>query len=154
MIFTALGLLVVAAGLLLAGIAKSSVALLMASLLLTLGAGVVLAMVVPAARKLAAATGGGAAPAFATPQGQPVVLYVQQAPVATNGAAAPAPIDLTDGGSPFVGYDVLTAKQITDLVDGGSLTAAQLVAIREYETANAGRRTVLNRLEKVLESVG
>ena len=43
MIFTALGLLVVAAGLLLAGIAKSSVALLMTSLLLTVGSGVVLA---------------------------------------------------------------------------------------------------------------
>ena len=50
MIFTALGLLVVAAGLLIAGIAKSSVALLMASLLLTLGSGVVLAMVLPATR--------------------------------------------------------------------------------------------------------
>src|SRR3954463_12760722 len=113
MIFTALGLLVVAGGLLVAGIAKSSVALLMTSLVLTVASGAVLAMVLPATRKLAASSGGGTAPAFTTPRGQPVVLYVQQAPTAT----APQPaIDLTrspasdaqaDGSTPFIGYDLL-----------------------------------------------
>src|SRR5687768_9951710 len=117
MIFTALGLLLVAAGLLVAGIAKSSVALLMTSLLVTIGAGVVLAMVLPAARKLAGATSGqAAAPGFVTPQGQPVVLYVQQAPTAEPAPTAVQPtIDLTDGASPFVGYDLLTAKQVSEL---------------------------------------
>lgn len=148
MIFTALGLLLVAAGLLVAGIAKSSVALLMTSLLVTIASGVVLALVLPAARKLAASTGAPAAtPGFVTPQGQPVVLYVQQAPT-----AAPAPtavqstIDLTDGASPFVGYDLLTAKQVSELIASGTLTDEQLAAVRDYEASHAARRTVLAKL--------
>ena len=149
MIFTALGLLLVAAGLLVAGIAKSSVALLMTSLLVTIGAGVVLAMVLPAARKLAGASGGQtAAPGFVTPKGQPVVLYVQQAPTAAP-TAAPATqptIDLTDGASPFVGYDLLTAKQVSELIASGTLTDEQLAAVRDYEASHAARRTVLAKL--------
>ena len=150
MIFTALGLLLVAAGLLVAGIAKSSVALLMTSLLVTIGAGVVLAMVLPAARRLADATGGqAAAPGFVTPQGQPVVLYVQQAPApvpAPTATATPATIDLTDGASPFVGYDLLTAKQVSELIASGTLTDEQLAAVRDYEASHAARRTVLAKL--------
>jgi hypothetical protein len=151
MIFTSLGLLLVAAGMLLAGIAKSSVALLMTSLALTIGAGIVLAMVLPSARKLSAATGNGG-PAFAATNGngQPVVLYVQQAPTAT--AVQPVvteTIDLTSDGSPFVGYDLLTAKQVTDLIAGGTLSDAQLAAVREYEAGHAARRTVLARLDKI-----
>jgi hypothetical protein len=145
MIFTALGLLLVAAGLLVAGIAKSSVALLMTSLLLTIASGVVLALVLPAARKLAATTGEPAAtPGFVTPQGQPVVLYVQQAPAATT--AVQPTIDLTDGGSPFVGYDLLTAKQVNELIASGSLTDEQLAAVRDYEASHAARSTVLAKL--------
>jgi hypothetical protein len=153
MIFTALGLLLVAAGLLLAGIAKSSVALLTASLLLTIGAGVVLALVLPAARKLSEATGGGAQLA-STPQGQPVVLYVQQAPTAST-TEPQATIDLTraaasdahaNGTSPFIGYDLLTAKQVTELINSGSLTEEQLAALRDYEESHAARRTVLAKL--------
>lgn len=137
MIFTALGLLVVAAGLLIAGIAKSSVALLMTSLLLTLGAAVVLAMVVPAARKLAASTDASAQPpAFTTAQGQPVVLYVQQAP----------PSGQTNGHSPIVGYDDMTAAQITKLIASGALTDEQLEAVRDYEKSHAARRSVLTKL--------
>ena len=149
MIFTALGLLVVAAGLLVAGIAKSSVALLMTSLLLTIASGVVLALVLPAARKLAASTGEPATtPGFVTPQGQPVVLYVQQAPTATAPAATAVQptIDLTDGASPFVGYDLLTAKQVTELINSGSLTDEQLAAVRDYEASHAARSTVLAKL--------
>lgn len=144
MIFTALGLLLVAAGLLVAGIAKSSVALLMTSLLVTIASGVVLALVLPAARKLAANSGAPAGtPGFVTPQGQPVVLYVQQAPTAT----APQPtIDLTDGASPFVGYDLLTAKQVSELIASGTLTDEQLAAVRDYEASHAARRTVLAKL--------
>jgi hypothetical protein len=138
MIFTALGLLVVAAGLLIAGIAKSSVALLMTSLLLTLASGVVLALVLPATRRLTEATGGGGGggPQLATPQGQPVVLYVQQAP----------PSGATNGHSPIVGYDDMSATQITKLITSGALTDEQLAAVRDYEASHAARRTVLAKL--------
>lgn len=137
MIFTALGLLVVAAGLLLAGIAKSSVALLMASLLLTIASAVVLAMVLPAARKLAESNGSTNAQ-IVGPNGvaQPVVLYVQQAP----------PVGDTNGHSPIVGYDEMTATQITKLIASGALTDDQLDAVRDYEATHAARRSVLAKL--------
>src|SRR5688572_21087859 len=125
MIFTSLGLLVVAAGLLIAGIAKSSVALLMTSLLLTLGAGVVLAMVLPATRRLNASTnahGNGHGTMMATANGQPVVLYVQQAPA--QGSAVPE-IDLTNG-APVIGYDQMSAQQVAKLIASGALTEEQL----------------------------
>jgi hypothetical protein len=152
MIFTALGLLVVALGLLVAGIAKSSVALLMTSLLVTIASGVVLALVLPAARKIAGAQ-GTTTPGFVTPQGQPVVLYVQQAPTASVTTQQPM-IDLTRSpardaqadGTPFIGYDLLTAKQVTELIASGSLSDDQLDALREYEASHAARRTVLAKL--------
>lgn len=144
MIFTNLGLLVVAAGLLLAGIAKSSVTLLMASLFLTVVAGVVLAMVLPAARRLTAVS---PAPAFAgvaagNGMGQPVVLYVQQAPITGQVTQT---LDLT---APVVGYDAMSAQQIVKLVESGALGEEQLAALREYESAHAARRTVLARLDR------
>ena len=147
MIFTALGLLLVAAGLLVAGIAKSSVALLMTSLVITLASGAVLAMVLPATRRLSASTGNGSTPAFTTPQGQPVVLYVQQAPNTQMPVTQPQPtIDLTDGSTPFLGYDLLTAKQVAELIASGTLTDEQLAAVRDYEASHAARRTVLAKL--------
>jgi hypothetical protein len=137
MIFTALGMLVVAAGMLIAGIAKSSVALLMVSVVLTLVAGAVLAMVLPATRRLSEATGGGAAGAqLVGPNGaQPVVLYVQQSPPTG-----------TNGHSPIVGYDEMTAAQVAKLVASGALTDDQIEALREYETSHAARRSVLAKL--------
>ena len=159
MIFTALGLLLVAAGLLVAGIAKSSVALLMTSLLVTIASGVVLALVLPAARRLSEATGANPGVVGATPQGQPVVLYVQQAPAGMPAAPAPtidlttpAPVSSSNGAQPLLGYDLLTAKQVNQLLDGGDLTPEQLEAIRAYESTHAARRTVLGRLDKMLAS--
>ena len=146
MIFTSLGLLLVSLGLLVAGIAKSSVTLLMASLACTLVAGIVLATVLPATRRLQEATAGGSwtGPAMQTANGQPVVLYVQpqQLPV-----TAPTPtIDLRDGQPPIVGYDDMTAQQVTKLIASGVLTDEQLEALREYEAANAARKSVLAKL--------
>lgn len=155
MIFTSLGLLLVAAGMLIAGIAKSSVALLMTSLLLTIASGVVLVMALTTARRLAGATGGsnGSTPML-TPQGQPVVLYVQQAPAPSPMTATMPTIDLSRAGesTPFIGYDMLTAKQVTELIDSGSLSTEQLETVREYEKQHASRRTVLSRLDKMLAS--
>ena len=150
MIFTSLGLLLVSLGLLIAGIAKSSVALLMASLACTVVAGVVLATVLPATRRLQEASGQGGSwsgPPLQTPNGQPVVLYVQQQPITASApAAAPTEtIDLRDS-APIVGYESMTAQQINKLITSGALTDEQLAAVREYEEAHGARKSVLAKL--------
>ena len=152
MIFTSLGLLLVSLGLLVAGIAKSSVALLMASLVCTVVAGVVLATVLPATRRLQAATGTGgpwSGPGMQLPNGQPVVLYVHPQPQPSSSPSATAeetsPIDLRDA-APIVGYESMTAQQITKLIASGALTDEQLEAMRRYEEAHGARKSVLAKL--------
>ena len=121
MIFTSLGLLLVALGFLIGGIAKSSVAMLMVSLFLTLGAGIVLVLVQAAAQRILAA------------QGQ-----IQTAPTvdlrSTNGA-----------GAPVVGYDDMTAEQVVRLVRSGALSDEQLGLLVDYEERHQARKTVLDR---------
>ena len=148
MIFTSLGLLLVAAAFLIAGIAKSSVALLMVSLLLTVAAGVVLVLVVSAARRIAAASAPQTAVA---PVGAPQIVYVpvqlpldSAPPGVSNGHHEPA--------VPIVGYDDMTADQVVALLRTGVLGAEQLEAVRSYEQANQGRRTVLRQLDRALAS--
>ena len=148
MIFTSLGLLLVSLGLLIAGIAKSSVALLMASLACTVVAGIVLATVLPATRRLqesTSANGGSWSGPLQTQNGQPVVLYVQQQPPVTTPVESTATIDLRDS-APIVGYESMTAQQITKLIASGALTDEQLEAVREYESAHGARKSVLAKL--------
>ena len=124
MIFTSLGLLLVALGFLIAGIAKSSVALLMVSLFLTLGAGVVLVLVTAAAQRIVAAQ-----------QQQPQTSgVVDLTAPATNGA-----------GAPVVGYDDMTAEQVVRLVRSGALSDEQLSVLVDYEEHHQARKTVLDR---------
>ena len=53
------------------------------------------------------------------------------------------------GGSfPVLGYDDLTAAQITDRVS--DLTPAELRKVRDYERRNANRKSVLSSIEKAL----
>jgi hypothetical protein len=130
-IFTSLGLLLVALAFLLAGIAKSSVALLMVSLLVTVFAGITLVLVSTAARRIVEAQGLNAAPPTTT------VDLTSFAPAAVNGSA------------PIVGYEDMTVEQVVKLIRSGALTGEQLEAVREYEVAHAGRKTVLDRLERV-----
>jgi polyhydroxyalkanoate synthesis regulator phasin len=54
---------------------------------------------------------------------------------------------VTGIGSPFpiLGYDDLTAAQITDRL--GELTPAQLRKVRDYERRNANRKSVLSAIE-------
>lgn len=142
MIFTSLGLILVAAGFLIAGIAKSSVALLMVSLVLTCVSGVVLVLVASAARRLVEA---GAAGAPAVPAPAEGIMYVP-VPAASgavggtggNGASTP----------PLIGYDDMTAQQLVQLVRSGALADEQLDAIRSYEEARQGRRTVLDAISR------
>ena len=163
MIFTSLGLLLVAAGFLAAGIAKSSVALLSLSLVITIAAGAMLVMVTAASKRLpGAAPAGGAMPGFAgAPAGgmpsQPVVMYVpvqaaQMAPTAVLPTVVPDG-ESGDGNGvtpPVVGYDSMTAAQITKLVGSGALTQDQLLALRAYEESHAARKTVLEGVEAQL----
>jgi hypothetical protein len=161
MIFTSLGLLVVAAGFLIAGIAKSSVALLTLSVVITIAAGAMLVLVSAAAKRLPGATpAAGPTPAFAgMPAGgmpnQPVVMYVpmQAAPMqATTVMPTVVPGDGNGNGAtpPVVGYDTMTAAQITKLVGSGALTQDQLLSLQEYEQTHAARKTVLEGLEAQL----
>ena len=132
MIFTSLGLLLVALGFLIAGIAKSSVALLMVSLFVTIGAGVTLVLVATAARRIVEAQG------------------------LTSASPASTTIDLTgfapaeNGAAPIVGYEVMTVEQVVKLIRSGALTDEQLSALHDYERAHQARKTILDRLDRVL----
>jgi hypothetical protein len=126
-IFTSLGLLLVALGFLIAGIAKSSVALLMVSLFLTIGAGLVLVLVTAAAQRIVAAQQGQQAP-------QTLVDLTAVPAPATNGA-----------GAPVVGYDDMTAEQVVRLVRSGALSDEQLTVLVEYEERHQARKTILDR---------
>ena len=50
---------------------------------------------------------------------------------------------------PILGYDDLTAAQVTERV--GDLSAAELRKVREYEKRNANRKSVLAAVEKKLK---
>ena len=47
------------------------------------------------------------------------------------------------------GFDTLSASQVVQRLDG--LTADELMAVREHESGRRGRRTILNRVEQLLE---
>jgi polyhydroxyalkanoate synthesis regulator phasin len=49
---------------------------------------------------------------------------------------------------PILGYDDLTAAQVTSRLDG--LTPAELRKVRDYEKRNANRKSVLNAIESKL----
>jgi hypothetical protein len=133
MIFTSLGLLLVALGFLLAGIAKSSVALLMVSLFVTVGAGITLVLVATAARRIVEAQN------LASRAGPATIDLTAAGPAIDNGAAPP-----------IVGYEVMTAEQVVKLIRSGALTDEQLNALQDYELDHQARKTVLDRLERVL----
>ena len=144
MIFASIGLLLVAGGLLTAGIAKSSTGFLALSLICTGGAGVLLVVAYAAARGATGLNANRAGTAGFVPAGSNVV-YVPM-------AAMPAGLDGngSGGGAPVYGYDEMSADQITKLVASGALGEDQLQAMREYEAQHEGRKTVLDRLERAL----
>lgn len=47
------------------------------------------------------------------------------------------------------GFDTLSASQVVQRLDG--LTRTQLVSVRAYETASRRRRTILNRVDQLLD---
>lgn len=152
MIFTSLGILVAAGAFLIAGIVRSSIPLLVVSLIGTAAAAFILLATADLARRrawensgLPVGAGAGGAPAGT----QPVVMYV---PVAE--AMAPAASGGGNGisGSPIPGYDVMTASQIGKIITSGDLSRDQLDAVRRYEKSHSGRKTILDRVDRALHS--
>jgi hypothetical protein len=47
------------------------------------------------------------------------------------------------------GFDTLSASQVVQRLDG--LTREELVSVRAYESATRGRRTILNRVDQLLD---
>jgi hypothetical protein len=96
---------------------------------------------------LAARRAGSSAPAAPTTPRPPTT----PSPAPANAAAAaPAPAPSSNGPRPsdddlaIHGYDSLAASQVVERL--GGLSAAELEAVRAYEAATRGRRTILNRI--------
>ena len=152
MIFTSLGIFIASLCFLIAGIVRSSIPLLVVSLIATVGSIIVLLATADLARRRAWESAGLPVVAGGPPGTQPVVMYVpttEAAPVtaapAGNGAA-------NADASPFLGYDDMSAAQVTKLVSSGALTVEQLVAVRRYEMDNAARKSVLERVDRAIRS--
>jgi hypothetical protein len=47
------------------------------------------------------------------------------------------------------GFDTLSASQVVQRLDG--LNRADLVSVRTYESATRGRRTILSRVDQLLD---
>ena len=47
------------------------------------------------------------------------------------------------------GFDTLSASQVVQRLDG--LSRSELVAVRAYETCTRGRRTILSRVDQLLD---
>jgi hypothetical protein len=71
--------------------------------------------------------------------------------------AAPAPATPTTGNGhvppvatlAIPGFDTLSASQVVQRLDG--LTRGELVAVRAYESSTRGRRTILSRVDQLLD---
>jgi hypothetical protein len=70
----------------------------------------------------------------------------------------PVPPDRSPGGGGHVppvsalsipGFDTLSASQVVQRLDG--LNRAELVSVRTYESSTRGRRTILNRVDQLLD---
>ena len=81
---------------------------------------------------------GGPAPAAARPAAQPDPAATELA--TTDPIVDPALLGITD-------YDALSASQVVPRL--GGLGEAELEAVRRYETANRGRKTILAKIAQL-----
>jgi hypothetical protein len=65
--------------------------------------------------------------------------------VSGNGSGGPSTLPPDDLAIP--GYDALSASQVVQRLDG--LAPGELEAVREYETATRGRRTILSKIAQL-----
>ncbi|MEI7860665.1 MAG: hypothetical protein WCI26_12655 [Acidimicrobiales bacterium] len=97
-------------------------------------------------------------PATTTTQTQTTTQTTTQTPAAPTVASGPSssrPIRAAGGHIPDVsslaipGFDTLSASQVVHRLDG--LSRSELVATRAYELATRGRRTILSRVDQLLD---
>jgi hypothetical protein len=76
-------------------------------------------------------------------------------PAAQSGVDRPLATRMGNGNVPAVAtlaipaFDTLSASQVVQRLDG--LSREELVSVRAYETSTRGRRTILNRVDQLLE---
>jgi len=76
-------------------------------------------------------------------------------PLSTVTTPTPAPTPTVDAHVPDVaslaipGFDTLSASQVVQRLDG--LSRSELVAVRTYETSSRGRRTILSRVDQLMD---
>jgi hypothetical protein len=85
----------------------------------------------------------------------PAVAPPETTPSAATTTTASAPARPAGGNVPDVaslaipGFDTLSASQVVQRLDG--LGRSELVAVRAYETSRRGRRTILSRVDQLLD---
>ena len=106
-------------------------------------------------RRTGGLLGGSPPPAGRTPASSDgaAATAVPSRPGSTPRAAPPA--SERNGHVPLVstlaipGFDTLSASQVVQRLDG--LTRAELVSVRAYEASTRGRRTILSRVDQLLD---
>ena len=109
-------------------------------------------------RRRAEETFAGIAAANATPEpattppaaprpaaNTPSNVAAPDTPVASNGASAAAPVGM--GELPIPGYDLLSATQVIERLEG--LARPELLAVKAYELAHRARTTILGKIAQL-----
>ncbi len=92
-------------------------------------------------------TAPAASPATPPPRHAPAP---DAAPVVDDPAAPAEPRSASSAHLPIPGYDALSASQVVERLAG--LTADDLAAVRDYESANRNRRTILGKIDQLTSS--
>ena len=108
----------------------------------------------PPARDTAPAAVDASDPSSAPSRTTAPVTAPESAPAAPAAPAAadrPAPSSHVPDVATLAipGFDTLSASQVVQRLDG--LSRSELVAVRAYETAGRGRRTILSRVDQLLD---
>ena len=85
----------------------------------------------------------------APPAAAPTPSHAAAAPAASVAAAPPAQAGEGADELPISGYDTLAASQVIPRLDG--LSAAELEAVKDYELAHRGRKTILGKIAQLGE---
>jgi hypothetical protein len=96
------------------------------------------------ARAEAAASPGPAASTAPTPASSAPAPAPAPAPPAPDNGHVPAVASLS-----IPGFDTLSASQVVQRLDG--LNRSELVSVRAYEASTRGRRTILSRVDQLLD---
>ena len=79
---------------------------------------------------------------------EPEPVVARTPPPSTPPVVEAAPVvDADPSDLPIAGYDSLAASQVIPRLDG--LTPAELEAVRAYETAKRGRKTILGKITQL-----